>query len=220
MSNLNGLVKLLMAYVKDARPVAQADIEKFAAERSIDFREDHVQFFTRFGCEPGGRPEIFRQYGGDFDFANVKRVYLENHPQMETPPGAVYFGSSFIGDSYCIDCKSGKIYLYDEGDRYGVVHESIDGFLLKCLVSVYVEEAFDEELSQQDMGEEFIAEFRLKNKDSKINEATWFGRDYKNIENPPVFAEYYFIDHKLVALYPTTTSLLTLSGGVLSNVQW
>lgn len=218
MSVLKKLVELLAPYVSDIIPVAESEILKFATEKNILLRKDHLHFLMKFGAEPGGRPGIFKWYGGDFDFEYLKRETSEEDLEMELPVGSAFFGSSFAGDSFCIDHKSGGIFLYDEGRRYGKVHEGIDGFLLRCLLSVYNEEAFSSKQVQRELKPEFIGEFRLMNEKGKIDGATSFELEYKNIDCPGIISEYYLVGQKLMALYPPTSSLVTLAGGILERL--
>ncbi|MTW14563.1 hypothetical protein GM658_28510 [Pseudoduganella eburnea] len=217
MSILNNLVKLLALGVKDAKAVSERDIRNFANEMNLHLREDHLEFLMNFGCETGSRLEIFKRYGGDFGFETFERVYRERRFEMEAPLGTTFFGTSFLGDSFCVDGKSGQIFVYDEGQRYGIVHEQIDGFLLECLL--YVDrEAFSDELIKRDLDPEFIEEFRLNNIREKLNGATRFELEYVNVDNPEVVSEYYMLGSKLIALYPSTRSLVTFSGGVLDQL--
>ena len=218
MSTLNKLVNLLSAYVEDAAPLAESDIRQFADEHEIFLRDDHVQFLMRFGAAKDGRLEIFRWYEADFDFELLKSVYLDDHPDMELPLGTSYFGSNFVGDSFCLDLGSGKIFVYEEGIKYGKVHESIDGFLFRCLVSVYGDKAFAGKVVERDMAPESVNEFRLNSARQRMDEASCFMVQYEETDSPTVLAEYYFIDRQVIALYPTSNSRVTFSGGVLDKL--
>lgn len=218
MKLLSELVEFLASQVSDIRPVAESDIRTFADEHNLVLRKDHLQFLMRFGREPGRRPEIFRSYGGDFDFETFKRVCLENCLEMEVPNGTTFFGSGFLGDSFCIDQETGQIFVYDEGYRYGLVHERIEGFLLKCLLSVWDGKVFANRLVKLDLESDFIAEFRLKNVSSRLDGASSYEVSYDNIDQPQVFSEYYLIGRQLVALYPPTNSIATFGGGVLERL--
>jgi hypothetical protein len=173
----------------------------------------------KFGGKIDNRPRIFQWYGGDFDFYCFKRVCVENYPDMRTPGGNVFFGKTFAGDALCVDCESGKIYAYDEGDRYGLVHESIDGFVLRCLVSVYDDESFSSKVVTLDIELDWLNQFRVGNEKKKIVAANAFSVEYANIDSPVAIAEYYWVDNKLIALYPTTQSMVTYSGGILENIN-
>ena len=219
MSMLSELVNLLTPYVKDAAPVAKLEIRQFAKEQNLLLRDDHLQFLMNFASELGGRLDIFKSYGGDFDFGMLKRVYLDKRFPVELPSGCTYFGSSFVGNSFCIDYESGKIFANDEGQRYGLLHEGIDGFLLRCLVSAYNEEAFSNKVVRQDLELKDINEFQLINEKNKIDGATAFEGRYQNIDTPKTLVEYYFVDRQLIYLFLPTRSMVMLSGGVLENLK-
>ncbi|MFB9242590.1 SMI1/KNR4 family protein [Massilia antarctica] len=219
MKMLSELVSLLSAYVDDTIPVAESEIRQFAEDQNIALREDHLQFLMRFGCAPDERPNIFTWYEGDFDFDLLKSVYLDDDPDMALPPGTTFFGSNFVGDSLCIDITSGKIHAYDQGERFGPVHETIDGFLLRCLVSVYDEKAFSGKTVMRDLEPAEINAFRLNNARQKIMAATCYQLAYQATGTPLILAEYYFIEQQLIALYPPSNSLVTLNGGVLDKLK-
>jgi hypothetical protein len=71
------VVNLLSAYAKDTVVLSEVAIRDFCLRQNIPLRDDHLQFLMRFACQPSGRPEIFRHYGGDFDFETFKSVYSE-----------------------------------------------------------------------------------------------------------------------------------------------
>ncbi|MFB9240537.1 hypothetical protein IV454_25225 [Massilia antarctica] len=219
MSILEKLVKSLSVYAKDAVSVSESDIRKFVAENNILLREDHFEFLMRFGCRPGERLAIFSQYGGDFDFETLKWVYADKEVEMEPPPSATFFGSTFASDNLCIEFSLGKVFLYNSKIKYNMVHGSIDGFLLRCLVSTYYKDAFSNVVIERDLSPDHINQFRLKNADKKITEATCFEFEYDDVENQKIRAEYYFFDGCLIADYPGSGSLLKLSGGILSNID-
>lgn len=171
---LKKLVKFLALHVRDTVPVDESEIRKFAEERSILIRDDHLHFLMHFGSVQGGRASIFGWYEGDFDFDAFSRVYLEDYPDMVLPAGNTYFGSDFVGHSLCVDNSTGGIFLYDEGDRFGLVHESIDGFLLRCMVSVYGEVAFRSKTVDLHVEKEIFDEIRLNNLSKKIAGSTDF----------------------------------------------
>lgn len=218
MSPLSKLVNLLSPFVEGAAPVAESDIRQFAQEHDIVLREDHVQFLMRFGGAAQGRLAIFCWYEGDFDFELLKSVYLDDDPDMALPRGTSYFGSSFVGDSFCLDLGSGAIFLYDDATKCGKVHESIDGFLFRCLVSVYGDKAFAGKVVERDLAPEVVAQFRLDNAQQKMDEASCFMVQYAQSVSPTILAEYYVIDRHVVALYPTSNSRVTFSGGVLDRL--
>ncbi|RSZ60721.1 hypothetical protein HF313_18525 [Massilia atriviolacea] len=215
MSLLRRLLDLLTPYVDDAAPVAESAIRQFADGHGIVLRDDHVQCLTRFGGGKQGRLRIFRWYEGDFDFELLKSVYLDGHPDMALPAGTSYFGSSLTGDAFCLDLNSGKIFAYDEGIKYGKVHESIDGFLFRCLVSVYAEQAFAGKAVERGLAPESLAAFRSAHAQHRMDEASCFMVRYDDNGSPAILAEYYFIDRQLIALYPDSNSRVTHSGGVL-----
>lgn len=219
MNMLSELVDLLAVYVKDTIPVPESEIRQLAKDQGISFRDDHLQFLMRYGCDHGNRPHIFKWYGGDFDFFSLKGLYLDKRFEVELPIGANYFGSDFVGETFCIDHESGGIFVFDEDERYGLVHETLNGFLLRCLVSVYDEVAFRNIEVSLKSGREKIDEFRSANEDRKIDGATGFMIEYKEIDAPTVIAEYYFVDQQLIAVYPTTGSMVTMSGGILENLK-
>ena len=206
---LGNIVAMLAEYIEDAKPVAEADICRFVGERNIFLREDHLLFLMKFGGKVDGRLRMFHRYGGDFDFDFFKSAYVENFSDMRVPDGNTYFGTTYASGSLCVDCSSGKIYVYDEGDRYGLVHESIDGFALSCLVPIYAEKAFSNKKAELNVDLEFFNEFRVKNKKNKIVGANFFEIEYVDIDKPEAFAEYYWIGQKLVVLYIATQSIVT-----------
>jgi len=214
---LKALVELLHSYVEDAVSRSEHDVRNFEKEQGIFLREDHERFLIKYGAEPGRRLDIFKWYGGDYGFDVLRGVYLEKSLDMEPPLGATFFGVSFVGESFCIDQETGQIFLYDEGQRFGLVHEGIDGFLLRCMLSIYNEQAFSSKSVERDVSLQFIDEFRLKNKGNKIVGATSYELTYANIDCPEVVSEYYLADGKVFALYPPTRSLVTLGGGVLEH---
>jgi hypothetical protein len=213
---LKNLVNLLTLYVEDAKPVAESEILKFAQEHDIFLRDDHLLFLMKFGCEPGGRLEIFKNYEGDFDFETFRKIYLENSPDMELPEGCTYFGSSFMDGAYCIDNESGKIYAFDEGQLFGLVHESINGFLINCLLIDGYEKAFSNTEVRQSLALEVITEFRSINENGKINEATHYGEERNR---PIIISEFYLIDKKLIKLFLPAGTMVTLSGGILDQLS-
>lgn len=213
---LNRLVNLLTLYVKDSIPVAESEIRQFVQQHNIFLRDDHLHFLMKFGYEkPKGRVQIFKNYGGDFDFEQFARVYVESHPDMTVPDGFTYFGSSFVGEAYCIEHQSGKIYTYDIGERDGLVHESIDGFLLSCFLIKDYEQAFASTTVRQDLDLEFFTKFRLTNENDKINEATRFIEGGAEMR---VYSEYYLINGQLINLFVPGRSMKTLSGGILDKL--
>ncbi|MFP5392523.1 MAG: SMI1/KNR4 family protein [Gammaproteobacteria bacterium] len=214
---MSDLVNVLSAYADDTSPVAESVIRQFANEQNITLREDHVRFLARFGGK-SKRPAIFARYGGDFNFDLLRSVYLDDYDDMAPPLGTTFFGSDFVGNCFCVDTASGKIFVYDDATRFGLVHESIDGFLLRCLVSTYSEKAFANKVSERDVAPEELEAFRLKNAKHKLSEGTFFKLAYDVTATPQILAEYYFVDHQLIALYPTSNSLLTLKGGVLDKL--
>lgn len=218
-SVLRQIVEVLSRHVEDVAPVSESDIRLFVQDRNIPIHEDHVRFLMNFGGEVDDGLRIFEWYGGDFSFDSFKRVYIQNHPDMRTPEGNVFFGGTIVGDTLCVDCKSGKVYAYDEGDGYGLVHESIDGFILRCLVSVYYEKLFSSGDVALDVEPSRLNKFRAENAINRIVEADAFRITYVNIDKPVAIAEYYWADNKLIAVYPTTNSMVTYSGGVLDVID-
>lgn len=216
MSILNNLVNLLTPFVKDAIPVAESEIRQFAQEHHIFLREDHLRLLMRFSSNHKGRVEIFRSYGGDFDFEQFARVYAENHPDMALPDGYTYFGSSFVGESYCIEHVSGKIYTYDIGERYGMVHESIAGFLLSCFLTDDNSNAFASRTVRQELDVTTFTKFRLANAHAKISEATRFSEGGTELRPE---SEFYLIKGQLIRLFLPGRSIVTLSGGVLEFIS-
>ncbi|MFP5392524.1 MAG: hypothetical protein ACLGI6_13430 [Gammaproteobacteria bacterium] len=218
MELLSELVNLLSAYVDDTIPVPEAEIRQFAQQQNIPLRSDHLQLLMRFGCPLGARPSMFAQYGGDFDFDLLKSVYLDNFEDTVPPPGTTFFGSNFVGDTYCIDATSGKIFVYDGGERFGQVHEAIDGFLLTCLLSAYDKKAFANKIATPDLAPEQIESFRLGNEKHKLSDATYYQSTYDLTATPKTVAEYYFLDRQLIVLYPSTYGMVTLRGGVVDQL--
>lgn len=208
-----------MRHVTDAVPIGEAEIRGFAQENNILVRYDHMGFLIKFGGKSDKRAEIFKEYGGDFDFENLKWVYEDEEIEMEPPPGTVFFGSNFAGHALCVAADTGKIYLYHSAKRYGIVHASIDGFLLGCMLSLYHKDAFADVVVRRDMTSEHIDAFRLANADKKLIQATGFDLEFENIDNPKVREEYYLIGRNLVAIYPGSGSLATMSGGVLDRLD-
>lgn len=216
MNTLNKLVNLLTPYVKDKTPVAESKIWQFVHEKNIFLREDHLNFLMEFGCEvQNGRVQIFKNYGGDFDFEQFARVYTQNHPDMALPNGYTYFGSTFVGEAYCIEHESGKIFTYDSGERYDLVHESIAGFLLNCFLIKDYESAFANTTARQDLDLEFFTKFRSTNENGKINEATRFEDSSGQIN---VDSEFYSIDRQLIKLFLPRRAMVTMSGGILDQL--
>ncbi|BBB63864.1 hypothetical protein UNDKW_5591 [Undibacterium sp. KW1] len=213
MTILNRLINFLTPYVKDNVLVAESEIRQFVKEHNIFLRDDHLHFLMNFASESNGRIKIFKNYGGDFEFKQFARVYLENHPDMALPDGYTYFGSDFIGESFCIEHMSGKIFTYDMGERYGIVHESIAGFLLNCLLMKDYEQAFDK-VTVQDLDSESFAEFRLENENTKIDEATRFVGQRDQILAD---TEYYLLNGKLTKLFLPGRIMTTMSGGILDE---
>lgn len=210
---LHRIVNVLAPYVDMARPVDELEIRNFARELNIPLRQDHLRFMMRFGYEPGRRLNVFDRYGGDFGFDIFKRIYLENAWDMKPPEACVYFGSDFIGTSFCID-ESGAIHEYETGEKYGLVYTSIDSFLLDCLLTVYEDTAFAQKVVDRDVCEQSIERFRSSNAHCKLTES----RRYREQNNKPkVDAEYYFRDGQLIVLYPT--GIVTLSGGILDKLN-
>ncbi|MCE3602570.1 SMI1/KNR4 family protein [Massilia sp. P8910] len=219
MSILGQLIKLLIPFVKDAVPLDEAEIRQFAEENNVSLRDDHVDFLMKLGRAENGRLAIFHRYGGDFDFENLEDTYLENHPDLMLPSESTYFGTNFVGDSFCIDCSSGKIYLYSAGKRCGLVHGTIEGFLLECLLPVYNHQVFCSIISKKNLSKEDINEFRLVNEKNKLADATRYVLEYENIDDEGIFAEHFFIDGHLISMYPTVGSLITMSGGILNELK-
>lgn len=220
MHVLKTLVDALSVYVKDAIAVPEADIRQFAQDANVHLRDDHVRFLMKFGCAPGGRLNIFLRYGGDFGFETVSRVCTEQHPDMEPPQDATYFGSDFVGSSFAIDHHTGHILTYDPGIRYGMVHGSIDGFLLSCLLPVHGHEAFPNKLVRRDLGKAFIRDFMEMHAQNRMVEATRFELDYELADTPARMAEYYVIDRQLIALHPEADSMVIYSGGILNKAAF
>jgi hypothetical protein len=123
-----------------------------------------------------------------------------------------------VGDTLCIDLDSGGIYLYESAVKYNMVHESIDGFLLRCLVSLYCRDAFANVSVKRDASAEYSNDFKLKNAQKKLIGATCFEFEYEAVEHVEIRAEYYFIDSQLLAVYPGSGSFVTMSGGVLDGL--
>jgi hypothetical protein len=213
---LNKLVDLISRHVEDVAPIDRAEIQDFMQGNSIPLREDHLRFLMRHGSSSGARLKIFKNYGGDFDFVSVKRVYVENYPEMEVPKGYTYFGSSFMDLSYCVHYESGKIYSYEEGEIYGLVHESIDGFLLSCLLgdSGSFENFFSNVLVERDLDINYFNDFLLQHQAKKLYGATRFAGDLNN----STVSEYYFFDDALMYLFFPTRIIRRLSGGVLNEL--
>ncbi|HEY0585352.1 MAG TPA: hypothetical protein VGD52_04405 [Pseudoduganella sp.] len=215
---LRRLVELLLPYVSDLRSVDKAKIRKFAEAQNIFLRDEHLQFLTRFGSQENGRPRIFEWWEGDFDFDLFSKVYLEKYSDMKVPAGNTFFGCDFVGHSLCIDNSSGGIFLYDEGERFALVHEGIDGFLLRCMASVYGEEAFAGNTVNIGVEKEFFKGFRSKNHHEKIAGATSYDFEYVNLDRPAIVSEYYMVEGRLTSLcYPTRT-MITLTGGILGEI--
>ncbi|NHZ67045.1 SMI1/KNR4 family protein [Massilia genomosp. 1] len=219
MNISNELINLLMPYIKDAAPLDEVEIRKFAAENNIILREDHKNFLMKIGRPRNGRLYIFHRYGGDFDFENLVDDFLEVYPDVDTPSGSTYFGTNFVGDSFCIDDDTGKIYLYSTGEKYGVVHETIEGFLLECLITAYRREAFSTVISKDSVGREYINEFRLINNKYRLSESTRYSLEYGNINNLEIFSEYFFVDKQLIVIHPVVDSLIVMSGGILNELR-
>lgn len=132
MSLLNSLVAVLSSNVDDAVAIESDEILRFAQSHNLSLRLDHLHFLMKFGSPPGKRLSIFKNYGGDFNFEMFCSVYNDSPPEVVAPEGHIYFGSDFVGTSFCIEQSSGKIFVCDEEELFGKVHESIDGFLLNC----------------------------------------------------------------------------------------
>ncbi|MFB9240536.1 hypothetical protein IV454_25215 [Massilia antarctica] len=214
---INKLVDLMARHVDDADPVAEFEIQNFGREHKIPLREDHLHFLMRYGSNSGARLKIFKNYGGDFDFASFKRVYIEDYPEMEVPDGYAYFGTSFMDLSFCIHYESGKIYSYEEGELYGIVHESINGFLMSCLLgdSDSFDKFFSGVLVERDLDIDDVNDFRLKSDKEKLSELTRYAGESEN----SIISEYYFSDGKLIYLYLPMRILRTLSGGILDTLS-
>ena len=191
---INKLVDLMARHVDDAAAVAEFEIQNFVQEHNIPLREDHLRFLMRYGSNSGARLKIFKNYGGDFDFVSFKRVYIENYPEMKVPDGYAYFGSSFMDLSFCIHFESGKIYSYEEEEIYGIVHESINGFLVSCLLgdSDSFEKFFSSVLVERDLDIDYVNNFRLRFEKEKLNELTRYAGESEN----SIISEYYFADEK------------------------
>jgi hypothetical protein len=216
---LNKIVNLLMPYVKDAVPLDKAEIRQFAQGNGLLLREDHLQFLMRFGRVNNERLDIFHRYGGDFDYDNLVDDIRDIYPNIDTPSGSTYFGTNFVGESFCIDYNTGKIYLYSANVRYGVVHESIDGFLLECLLPAYNDQAFFKLVSKKYLSKECLNEFRKTKEKNVLIEATRYVLEGECIDNKKIFAEHFLTDGRLVSLYPTVGSLITMSGGILDELK-
>ncbi|CUI03123.1 hypothetical protein [Massilia antarctica] len=102
MTILNKLINLLSVYVNDTASVSEEIVRNFAVEQNIPLRDDHLRFLMRFGSQSNRRAEIFRQYGGDFDFETFKWVYLEKEIEMEPPPGTAFSGPVLQGMHYVL----------------------------------------------------------------------------------------------------------------------
>ena len=215
---LRRLVELLLPYANDVRFVDEAKIGKFAEAQNILLRDEHLHFLMRFGSEENGRPSIFEWWEGDFDFDLFSRVYLEKYPDMEVPAGNTFFGCDFVGHSFCVDNSSGGIFLYDEGERFGLVHEGINGFLLRCIASVYGTEAFAGKTVNIGVEKEIFEEFKSKNHREKIAGATSYDFEYVNLAQPAIVYEYYMVERNLISLCHPTRTMITLSGGILGEI--
>lgn len=219
MNILNDLVNRLTPYVKDVVPISELEIRQFSIEHGVYFRDDHLQFLMRFGTVPGERPSIFKWYGGDFHFHALKAEYLDTQFDMELPTGTTYFGADFVGTTFCIVHDTGEIFAYDEGEKYGLVHETLDGFLLRCMVSVYIDEAFANKVTRLDLDPVLIDEFRQTHAKNRIVGSTAYAIEYMPEGLPPIIAEYYLTDQAMVLVYPTTNSMVELRGGILENIH-
>ncbi|MCE3602568.1 SMI1/KNR4 family protein [Massilia sp. P8910] len=214
---INKLVDLMAYHVDDAVPVAEVEIQNFARQHKIPLREDHLHFLMRYGSNSGARLKIFKNYGGDFDFASFKRVYIEDYPEMKVPDEYAYFGSSFMDLSFCIHYESGKIYSYEEGEIYGVVHESINGFLMSCLLGDpdSFGKFFSSVLVDRDLNIDDVNNFKLKYEKEKLNELTRYTGESEN----STISEYYFSEGKLIYLYLPTKIMRRLGGGILNALS-
>lgn len=211
---LSDLVSFLSKYVTDARCIPKSDILLFAKEQGIALRDDHLHFLEKFGCNPEQHLKMFTKYRGYYDFDSLKRITLEKFPEMEVPSGTAYFGSDMIGSSFCIEYETGCVYEYEESEKFGLMHESINGFLLSRMLSVYDDLAFSKKLVRRYLDTEFIPAFRINNISFKLAGATSFAGNYDIATVPEVVEEFYFIDEKLIALFPRANSLIEYSDPV------
>lgn len=209
---------MLAPFVKGAEKNDALVISKFVESHNIYLRKDHLQFLIDFGYDQTVGLQMFIKYGGDFDFELFKDVYLDDCFDLRLPSACTYFGSSVVGVSYCIDNKSGKIHVFDEGEKCSLVHESINAFLLHCFLLDGKENGGFAESHSCDYDLEFVGKFRLDNKENKINGSTHFSELYENVKNPKVIDEYYLIDDKLVRLFLPSGTIITFSGGILDQL--
>jgi len=218
VSILSDLVSLLSLYVEDAMPVPEAEVQQFTSVQNILLRDDHKQFLMRFFSGPNRRLHLFKSYKGDFEFWMFKSVYLDEKFSMVLPPGCAYFGSSFVGTTLCVEYESGSIFEYDEDEKYGMVHECIDGFLMRGLLLAYDEVAFSSKVVIQWLEQAEIDAFEAKNEQNKIARATTFSGRAKTVDNPKRLVEYYLVDGKLIYLFFPMRTMVELSGGVLTRL--
>lgn len=214
MSVLNRLINLLVSKLDGISPADILQIQNFSRDHKIFLRDDHLQFLVKFGRQSGERLQIFKNYGGDFDFDMLQHIYIQGDHEFELPEGFTFFGVTFNGESFCINDESGKIYAYEEGEIYGLVHESINGFLLNCLLSDSCGKFFSSTKNSKDLNVNFINEFRLVNEKNRIHEATLFEGRPENL----IVSEYYIIGEKLIFLFLDAQTMTTFSGGVMNKL--
>ncbi len=167
------MTEQLLSFADDIVPVDKQDVIDFFKSQNAPYRDDHVEFLTRFG---GNNFTAFlRQQNVNFSFSAIKHIYKEDEyfpDDIELKGGCCHFAVPDFDNPCCIEQSTGIIYR-EEVDETGnpvlneIVWCDIKSFLF--MASLYYLENIAIEISlDKNLTDEYVSDFQKENQRHKI----------------------------------------------------
>ena len=168
MDTVTFMTEQLLSFADDIVPVDKQDVIDFFKSQNAPYRDDHVEFLTRFGCN--NFTAFFKNQDCYFDLSTIKSLYEEDKEfpdDIELQKGCCHFANPFYSNFLCIEQSTGIIYR-EEVDETGnpvlneIVWCDIKSFLF--MASLYYLEKNSIKLSHDSkIANSWITDFKQSN---------------------------------------------------------
>ncbi|WP_201510394.1 hypothetical protein [Psychrobacter alimentarius] len=168
MDTVKFMTERLLSFADDIVAVDRQEVIDFFESENAPYRDDHVEFLTRFG---GNNFTAFlKKQDCFFDFSTVKGLYEDDKDfpdDVELQEGSCHFANPFYSNFLCIEQSTGIIYR-EEVDETGnpvlneIVWCDIKSFLF--MASLYYLEKISIKLSHDSyIANSWITDFKQSN---------------------------------------------------------
>lgn len=113
------MTERLLSFADDIVAVDKQEVIDFFESENAPYRDDHVEFLTRFGGN--NFTDFLKKQDCFFDFSTVKGLYEDDKDfpdDVELQKGCCHFANPFYSNFLCIEQSTGIIYR-EEVDETG-----------------------------------------------------------------------------------------------------